>query len=129
MKLQKTLIQIATSLMLCVGGVLVSPEVHADVLTVEPYSDWVPIPWGVPQEFPWVGVQGTWRSYQSHPDWIFSLKVTYQKNKLGNLLVIKVIDPKTCHVIARGTGYERNKVVHLESKRSANGKCIRVSYR
>ncbi len=97
--------------MLLLGVYFSSSIAGADQFSNEQGHDWVPIPWSVTQEFPWTGVPGTWRSFESNLDWLFSLRVVRQKNKMGNLLEIKIINPKNCKVIAKGSGWERNRVV------------------
>ncbi len=94
-------------------------DLRPDIELQPMISDWVPFPWSIPQEFPWEGVQGTWRSFESNPDLVFTLKVIKQKNSMGKLLSIKVIDPKTCQIIAQGNGLERSHVVkgQLNSKK------------
>ncbi|PIS10882.1 MAG: hypothetical protein COT73_06950 [Bdellovibrio sp. CG10_big_fil_rev_8_21_14_0_10_47_8] len=85
----------------------ISLQVSAGQTFRDPGDTW---PWGYEMPFPWKGIQGTWETeIQGRTVYLSfqTVRSTGSKNQLG----IVQYDAKTCEVLARGRGFEDNKVV------------------
>ncbi len=67
-------------------------------------------PWGFELPFPWRGIQGVWTTEMGGKPVYFSFK-TVKSGSFGNQLGIVEINPANCTVIAKGGGFEEDRVV------------------
>jgi hypothetical protein len=67
-------------------------------------------PWGMEVPFPWRGIQGLWMANINGCSTYFTFKIV--KNVVDEkILQIHEINPVTCTLIAKGAGYEDDRVV------------------
>ncbi len=67
-------------------------------------------PWGKEIDFPWKAIQGFWGAYDKSgctTYFLFKVLTQYQER----ILTVEQYDARTCKLIGRGIGYERNRVV------------------
>lgn len=67
-------------------------------------------PWGLELPFPWRGIQGVWTTEMGGKPVYFSFK-TVKSGSFGNQLRIVEFNPTNCEVIAKGGGFEEDRVV------------------
>lgn len=67
-------------------------------------------PWGFELPFPWRGIQGIWMTEMGGKPVYFSFK-TVKAGSFGNQLRIIEYNPVNCNIIARGGGFEEDRVV------------------
>ena len=70
-----------------------------------------PWPFGREMSFPWGGIQGVWQASNSGCSSLFLFKVGNEIDDGSRYMTIIQYDPKECREIARGVGYESNRVV------------------
>lgn len=87
----------------------------------------IPWPWGYEAPFPWTFVQGVWLAEHGEFRSYFQFRVVSEKNGLQQLDVQQV-DPQTCEPLARGVGFEQNKIVRAQMT-SSTGAVYRVALR
>lgn len=68
-------------------------------------------PWGSEIRFPWKGIQGYWSTTIDGREAFVHFKIIKMDEWDSRQLKIQIIDASTCKVVARGVGYEDEKVV------------------
>lgn len=91
-------------------------------------TDPVPWPWGAEAPFPWTFVQGTWLAENETVRTYFTFRVIRSKSGI-NQLEVQEVNPSNCEVIARGVGYEQNRVVRAQMVSFNGGAVYRLSLR
>jgi len=97
-----------------VSGVVLK-SVPAEAKKVVRTSDHtIPWPWGAEMPFPWTFVQGIWLAENDTFKSYFTFRVVRSKPGSINQLEVQEVDPATCEIIARGVGFEENRVVRAQ---------------
>jgi hypothetical protein len=92
----------------CFCLLLVGLNAHADNVTRRDPGD--AFPWGAEIPFPWIGIQGTWATIIDSEMVYFSFS-TVRAGKGLNQLQVREFDAAKCHLLAKGAGYEENRIV------------------
>ncbi len=87
-----------------------TPQAISDIA----YDHPVPWPWGYEQPFPWTDIQGIWQVTDGDFFSYFAMKVVRIKSTGERQLLVRQIDARTCDTIAKGVGYEMDRVVRAQ---------------
>lgn len=108
-------------------GIWFWPHSNVETLLQVQDENTIPWPWGYEAPFPWSFVQGVWLAEHGDFRSFFSFRVVSDKSGLQQLEVSQV-DPESCEPLARGVGFEQNKIVRAQMT-TADGTPYRVALR
>ncbi|HND84161.1 MAG TPA: hypothetical protein PLU50_00070 [Pseudobdellovibrionaceae bacterium] len=95
---------------------IVSGSTYANMDTISPTGkDWVPWPWSVRQPFPWNEIQGVWKTVEDEFPNYFVMRPILG-DAVQKQMQVRVIDAKSCKVLATGIGVETDRGRNLRAQ-------------